>query len=374
MNTVFSVLYVGRFYLRLVLFDVLNGQTRFLCEKKMPYAGFKGLFFINSEETFNTIINMFTETERNNDRSFEVCKTVLPTAFYKFDVVTGELVPKNGVVTGKATNICEKKCRSNIPNYVPLIGKTVRYYTSDGNIVENPTGMALDKLYFTVAVEYLNEKIKEFFENCGRRSGKKFEFYSEQGLLADAARHKTDCLKKYIFVDIGDGATEVCDTDGIAIRNAAEISFGEEHIAMVVDDITGDKRETELVLNELNLNLLCGGEDYYRTYNAKYGIKRINYGVISILKYISDAVKRSAVRENIDEADKIFITGSDICLKKGVRELFEDELGRPAEILRTDFLSLEGCKSVAIAAAASAASDKKGFFNRLIKGFSKRRQ
>ena len=358
MSVLTSVLEVCFSKLRLVLFQRRNGQTFYFAEKCLPYDGFTEVGFSAPEDVFSKIQQLFDLCESEYGSIDSVANVVLPGVFYKFSVNERSISINGGIVTEKDIADLNGKSEVRLPGYedteiIPL------YYKSFGNpMTLEPLGERTDKLFLTSSIGYLKLPIKELFDNCAKRLGRTFVYTS--CCSAAAAKADNDLVKGEgrIIVILADGYIDVALCKGAAPVDVRTELYGDRQVYMYLEDCFKlDISVAKTVAIGANLNLPEETSLDYSIGESTIHANEVNGCIAEILTHYAKLVRDCIEDLTEGEAFPICLTGSDLCLTRGVREIFENQLGRKVLVLKSEVNNLEGCADYMVSSFIN--SDKK---------------
>lgn len=352
MSRLTSVLIVEYGNIRLVLFEKKNASHMYFAERSLPYDGFDDRGFFNPEDVFSKVQRLFDICQEDCGALDSVSTVLLPGAFYKFGLCERDEAVPGGTVTEKDVSSLLAGCGARLPGCeaterIPL------YFKSFSNpVMFRPVGEKTDRLYVTASVGYLMLSIKELFDNCAKRMGRRFICVSYCAAAAAEADRRFVKGGEKVIVVFGDGHTDVIMCKGVAPVDVRSDLWGERHVRLALADLTDtDEATGSLLLKNINLNLSFDDGDKYRLPGVSFSVKEINSRVIETLQYFAKAVAK-CVNELCGEIEPaIYLTGCALCQRRGVKEIFEDEIGREVNVISSDSLNLEGCADYLVAAA-----------------------
>ena len=349
----FAVLTFGHKQIRCVLFSEGKERSVYLGEKVMEYDGFSDTGFANPEDVFLKVERLVLSVESEYGVAVKKVCCALPCDFFRYGVREKDLAFAQGeVITDKAVNTLLDLCAVGLPGYAVVEKLPLFYKTFNAPYMTDPVGQTADRLYVTASIGYLEARVKELFDNCEKKLKKEFVLNSCAMLAAKRLDH--DFLKgvRRVLVLFTEGYVDVALCEGSVPVEVRTIPWGESSVRDALTELLSCDAETrDLILRRVNLNLAFEEGDRYRIVGKEYPVKDINSLVIEAVEYFAKEVKKLLADMPADDA-VFYLTGCDLCENRGVKELFEDELGKDVFVAVSKEPNLEGSKNYILSAYA----------------------
>lgn len=365
----FAVLFFGHKQIRCVLFSEGKDRSVFFAEKSIEYDGFSDTGFANPEDVFLKVERLVHSAESENGVVVKRVCCALPSDFFRYGVTEKDLAINGGVVTEKDVKNLLDHCAVGLPGYT-VVEKLPLYYKSfNAPYMVDPVGQVAERLYVTASCGYLESRIKELFDNCAKKLKKEFVLNSYAMLAAKRLDH--DFLKgvRRAVILFTEGYLDVALCEGSVPVEVRSIAWGESSVRDALAQLLScDKETRDLVFKRVNLNLAFEDGDRYRIVGKEYSVKEVNSLVIEAIEYFAREVKKM-LADLPKEDVVVYLTGCDLCENRGVKELFEDELGKDVYVAIGKEPNIEGCKNYILSAYAVGTdngNDKsKGLFQKI---------
>lgn len=361
MSRLTSVLNIEYGTIKLVLFEKKNASFVYYAEKFLYYDGFDGNGFINPEDVFKKIQDLFAICQNEYGNIDKKVTALLPGVFYRFGIAERDKVIESGIVTDRDAESILSECGVRLPGYeaterIPL------YYKSFSNpVMYSPVGEKTDRLYVTASVGYLRKDIKELIDNCAKRIGREFEYLSVCTAAAAKADNALVKGEDRIIVIFSEGHTDVALCKGVAATDVRSDLWGTRHVVYALSDKLGiDEELSAMLLKSINLNLAFNGNDSYNLAGTAFSVQEVNTRIVETLQYFAKEIKKCVLDMTAESEPPIYLTGSELCQRRGVREIFEDEIGRSVVLLKSEVLNLEGCKNYVTASYNERINNRAG--------------
>ncbi|MBR1746946.1 MAG: hypothetical protein IJ735_01900 [Clostridia bacterium] len=346
----FSVLYFGQRDIRAVLFSVLIGQNSYYTEKRMDYDGFDEKGFKNPEDVFLKIERLVKSIEEDNGVVVKKVYCAVPSVFFRYGIVEKDIAIESGTVTEKDIDALLTTDPVGLPSY--YVAETLPlYYRSFNNpVIQDPVGQVTDRLYATVSCGYLNSHVQELFDNCAKKLKKVFIPDSFVMLAAKRLDHDYTKGVRRTVVVFCEGHTDVAICEGAVPVDVRSVPWGESSIREGIKELVAcDEKTCDMIMKRLNLNLACADGDVYRLQGKEYSVEKLNGLAVEAVDFFAGQVK-SLVSEMTKEDGVTFMTGSAFCANRGVKELFEDTLGKDVFVASSSAPHLQGCENYVLSA------------------------
>lgn len=357
MYSPFTVLEVNTVSLRLIAFTRSDDFFRSVASIETSYAGISDNKFLKPDQLFSTIINMFTELNGKIKYLSNKVYVSLPQSFIHSNVAQSDVaVLSKQVKQSDVDNLC-KKCDCNdanytITDYTPITFKSLNY-----PVMFNPIGQSCDKLYGKIACVSMEKRSKEFFDAVAKSLKKSFTYAGESNAVIDKLDRDLNIPGAIrLLVNIRDELISVCLCKGKAIVASQTVEWGANHVYYALQDLLKIKLPlAKNLAKKLNLNVNCAADDIYVINDGdnllEYNMKAINDRVAETLVFIADSVKKAISSFKIEGALPIYITGSDVCMIRGVKEIFTNGIGgEMIDILSTDRVNYDTAKDYVLIA------------------------
>ena len=344
-----SVLCVENGLIRLVLSERSEAGYVFYAENSVPFSGFDNEGFRSSEEVFEKIRSLYADTENRYGLTEDRAFVLLPGIFYNYDLVENQIRIDGGTVTEKDVQKLLSSCGKEVRGHLPVERTPIFYKSFYNPIMYDPIGEKTDSLYVTASVGYLRPAVKELFDNCAKRCLKNFEYCSFPTAVAhNAARFLPEGDK--IFIVFGRGHTDIASCSGRSPIAVTSRFFGYNDVIYSVTDLLNCTDDfADGLIMQSNLNLAFTPELKYSFLGNHFPVREVNTRIIETLLYIASVIAETVNAYSGEKETPVYLTGSDICSIRGVKEIFEDQIGREIEILTSDAINLEGCKNFTLA-------------------------
>lgn len=352
MSTVFSVLLFDSKEIRAILMKESRASFSFVAQKTIDYAGLTEYGFVNPEDVFLKVERLVKGIEADCGCTVKKVYCALPTEFFRYRVAEKDLPVPEGVVTNKEVKAILDSCVTTIPGYVAVEKLPIYYKCFNNPYMTDPVGQLTDRLYVTASCGYLLSDVKELFDNCAKKIKK--EFIVDSFALLAAKRLDYDYLKnvRRIVILFTEGHTEIALCEGAVPVDAKTIPWGESTVLTAITELLGcEKQQAEKLLSRINLNIAYNEDDQYHVEGETYSVKEVNSLAVEAVDYYAKEVKKM-LSTLVKDDGVFFLTGSDFCLNRGVKELFEDQLGKDVFVATSSEPNLEGCANYVLSAYA----------------------
>ncbi len=215
----------------------------------------------------------------------------------------------------------------------------VSFKSLNNPVMFNPVGQECTKLYGVVSVILLEKRIKEFFDKAAKRLRKTFIYLGESNLCMEKADKDINIAgATRLLINFREEHISASLCKGKAILSTKIIDWGANHVIYALQDLLKiDFNKATILSNKLNLNVNCQDNDFYVLNDgdklAEYNMKAVNKRVANTFDYLSQNIKKAIDSFKLDTSVPVYITGSDVCEIRGVKELLNNALG--GEMLQT---------------------------------------
>lgn len=344
-----SALIIEYEYMRLLLFTQKQGVFTYFDEKRIKYDGFDSNGFINPDDVFSKIQSLYSEAKHigGTDKSAEV---VLPGAFFKYAVADNDLAIQSGVIGQGDIDSILADCGARLPSFEAVQKRPLFFKTISDPVVDNPIGQKSDRLKVKASVEYLRLSVKELFDNCAKRLGKEFSYTSYGAEIAAKADRDNHCSQRIIVALAGGSIDIVSCFGGVPTASMSDV-LGADHVCYsLAEELRLEDGVAREVLHGVNLNLNFTDKDKYYIAGETYSVAVVNTCVAEAIIYLASETKKAIDAIIEEELPPVFLTGSELCSVRGVKDLFEDETGAEITVLNSSTLNLKGCDNYLAAA------------------------
>lgn len=363
-----SVLCVENGVIRLILLEKRTSGYVFYAENSVSYSGFDNDYFRSSEEVFEQIRSLYAATENKYGICEDLSYVLLPGFFYVYDLAESQVRIESGTVTEKDVNRLLSSCGKEKSGLRPVECTPIYFKSFYNPIMYDPVGEKTDALYVTASVGYMKPSVKELFDNCAKRCAKTFEYCSYPAAVAYNADGTLPEGEK-IFVIFGRGHTDVALCRGKSPVAVKSCLYGYNDVIYSVTDLLNCTDDfADGLISQSNLNLAFTQESKYSFLGNLFPVKEVNTRIIETLLYIASVINETVNVFSGEKEIPVYLTGSDICSIRGVKEIFEDQTGREIEVLDSEEANFEGCKNYALAGLCDKInrSFKPGFLEKLL--------
>lgn len=368
-----SVLTVDYSVIRLVLFE--GKDRRYFAEKFLAYDGFGDKGFHNPEDVFIKIQRLFKTCEEEYGFIDRRTTVLLPGIFYRYGVFDADIAIPNGTVTESEVNALLDSCGVSLPGYTATEKEALNYKSFTNPVMTDPIGEKTDRLYLTASVGYLMDPIKELIDNCAKKLGRYFDIRSYCSVVAAKSDAELTKGGQRVIIILSSGHTDVVLTKGAVAVDVRSDLWGETHVKSALSDLTGlDDHGVDRLLKQTDLNIFFDNDDMYYIDGKPYPVAEVNALIIEAMQYYAKEIAKLIADMLGENKLALYLTGSSVCENRGVKELFEEELGQDLNVIRSEVLNLEGCADYVTAAAQKTDSGKESVFTRVISSITNRRK
>ncbi len=361
MNKLKSTLILEHDFIRLLLFKKSNGIFTYFDKVEVGYEGFSAKGFVNPDDTFSKIQSLFAEGERYG-RIEKNSLVILPGMYFKYADIEEDVTLGGSTVSNNDVINLLKKCDARLPSYEKVQVTPLKYKTATNPNLYNPVGEKTERLRVLASVELLKTGLKELFDNCAKRLKKKFYYTSPLTVIAKKTYFdKIDSNRIVIY--FADGHIDVgVFSGGVNVLSKSDL-FGCKYLSEGLSyELDCDIDVAEKIALGSNLNLNFSSKDKYY-FGTGFSVSQVNSLLAEGIIYIAKEV-RECILGLTEEKFPIYMAGSDLCQVRGIKELFEDEIGRDITLLKGKEHNQESCAKYFIEALTDRYNYEKDIFFR----------
>lgn len=332
-SSIVTILEVNTVSLRLLAFKKSGDFFQHIHTLSANYDGADYKSFNKPDKLFSIIQDLFCKLAEKVKFLPSKVYVVLPQTFIITSVAESEVSIGGKQITKRDVDMLCAKCESPDMDYIVIDYTPISFKSINNPIMLNPIGEECSKLYGTVSVICLEKRIKEFFDTSAKSLKKTFLYVGESNVSIEKADKDINLPGAVrLLINIREEHTSINLCKGKAVLTTKYVDWGANHIVYALQDLLKiGYLQAKSLLFKLNLNVNCIDTDVYILNDgdtlAEYNMKAINKRVVDTLNYIADNIKSEIIALKLENSLPIYVTGSDVCKVRGVKEIFNNALG-----------------------------------------------